>query len=218
MKIFLKTAALIAAASPVFAQEFTGGELGFEYNQLTDDGEIDGTNYYAGAEVAFSRDFSIGLNVANLDFVGEDTRATLHGIYHLNDTSSVGLFVAGGDNDTTSVGVEGGMELFGGDIGGYIGQISLDDESALAIGLSSNTPIGANFTFFTDFDIVADEQVAVSTNEIGIEYNIAGGPDLFAQYGRIDLDTTGGDGSTDYFGVGARIEFGAERGTTFEAR
>lgn len=218
MRTFLSTAALIAVASPVFAQEFTGGELGFEYNQLLDDGEIDGTNYYAGAEVAFSRDFSVGVNAANLDFTGEDTRATLHGIYHLNDAVSLGVFVAGGDNDTTSLGVEGGMELFGGDIGGYIGQISVEDEDAFTIGLSSNTPIGANFTFFTDFDIVADEQVAVSTNEIGIEYNIANGPDLYAQYGRINLDTTTGDGSTDFFGVGARIEFGAGRGTTFEAR
>lgn len=218
MKIILSTAALIAASTPVVAQQFTGGELGFEYNQLLDDGEVDGTNYYAGAEIGFTRDFSIGVNVANLDFTGEDTRATLHGIYHLNDVSSVGLFVAGGDNDTRSYGIEGGMELFGGDIGGYIGQISLDDEDALAIGLSSNTPIGANFSFFTDFDIVADEAVAVSTNEIGFEYTIAGGPDLFAQYGRIDLDTTAGDGSTDYIGVGARIEFGAGRGTTFEGR
>ena len=218
MKIILSAAAMIAAASPLMAQQFTGGELGFEYNQLLDDGDIDGTNYYAGAEMGFTRDVSVGVNIVNLDFSGEDTRATLHGIYHLNEMSSVGLFVAGGDSDTKSYGIEGGMELFGGDIGGYIGQISNDDDEALIVGLSSNTPIGAGFTFFTDFDIVADDAVAVSTNEIGVEYTIAGGPDLFAQVGRIDLDTTAGDGSTDYIGVGARIEFGAARGTTFEGR
>ena len=161
MKILLSTAAFAVVAAPVFAQEFTGGELGFEYNQLIDNDEIDGTNYYAGAEMAFNRDFSVGFNIANLDFSGEDTSATLHGIYHMNDTTSLGVFVAGGDNDTTSYGIEGGTELFGGDIGGYIGQIQVDDEDALIFGLSSNTPLGASFTVFTDFDIVADEDVAV---------------------------------------------------------
>ncbi|MBB5723871.1 hypothetical protein FHS72_003516 [Loktanella ponticola] len=218
MKILLSSAALILSAAPLYAQQFTGGELGFEYNQFVDDDSINGTNYHLGAEMAFNRSFSIAANVQNLDFEGDDTSATLHGIYHLNETSSLGVFVAGNGDEQTSFGFEGGTELWKGDIGGYIGQVDVDGETAVIFGLSSNTPIGANFSVFSDLDFVADDDVAVSTQELGVEYNITGGADIFAQVGQAEVFTDFGSDAETYVGIGARIQFGAARGTTFEAR
>ncbi|MEO9862353.1 MAG: hypothetical protein ABJO29_08350 [Yoonia sp.] len=218
MKIILSAAVCILSASPVFAQQFTGGELGFEYNQFVDDGSLDGTNYHAGVEMTFDRSFAIGANIQDLGFTGRDTSLTLHGIYHLNETSSLGVFVASDGDDNNSFGFEGGTEFLRGDIGGYIGQVEISDQSALIFGLSSNTPIGANFSVFSDFDMVAEDAVAVSTQELGIEYSIAGGADIFAQVGQAEVFTDFGNASETYVGIGARIQFGAARGTTFEAR
>ena len=219
MKPIMFIGAVLALTTPASAQQFTGGELGFEYNQLLDDGSFDGTNYYAGVEVGITRDFSFGLNLSQLDFEADTSTATLHGIYHLNDTTSFGLFYSASEGDTSTVGLEGGIEIWGGDIGGYLGQISVDEEDALIFGLDSNNPIGNSaFSVFTDFDIVADDDVALSTNEIGLEYTINGGADVYIQYGRADLATGAGSGSTDYIGFGAQIQFGAERGTTFDVR
>lgn len=218
MRNLLPIVALLTATTPAFAQQFTGGELGVEYNQLSDSSSVDGTLYHGGVEVAFNRDFSFSLNLESQNFPGDFNVATVHGIYHLSEETSVGLFYSASDEDFTNFGIEGGIEIWDGDIGGYIGQVDVDGETAVIFGLSSNNPIGANFSLFSDLDLVADSDIAVSTQEYGVEYNIPGGADIYAQYGIVEAFTAAGSGSTDYFGIGARIQFGAERGTTFETR
>lgn len=219
MKPIMYIGAVLALTSPAAAQEFTGGELGFEYNQLLDDGSFDGTNYFAGVEVGITRSFSFGLNLSQLDFQDDTSTATLHGIYHMNDTTSFGAFYSAKEDDVRIIGVEGGIEIWGGDIGGFIGQLSDGTDDAIVFGLDSNTPIGNSaFSVFTDFDIAADDDIAASTNEIGVGYTINGGPEVFVQYGRADVSASGVSGSTDYIGFGAQIQFGAERGTTFDVR
>jgi len=187
MKRISTVCAVIALATPAVAQEFTGGELGFEYNQLTDNGDLDGANYYAGLEIAFNRQFSVGVNLSQLDFVIEQTSATVHGIYHLNDITSLGAFYAAGENDLRTIGVEGGIEILGGDVGAYLGQLSDGSDDAFVFGLDSNTPLGgSDFSLFTDFYLVGDSDLAVSTSEIGVSYTISGGPDLFVQVGQVE--------------------------------
>lgn len=219
MKLPTAVAALLCSVSPLAAQEFTGGELGFEYNQSFDDSDVDGTSYFAGAEMAINREFSFGVDLADIDGADVSTQATFHGIYHLSDAASVGAFYSYKDEDAATYGIEGGIEIWGGDVSGYVGRISVDDESAFIIGFDSSNPIAdSNFSLFSDFDLVSDDEVAITTNEIGVEYNIPQGADIYALYGQASAFADGGSGSTDYFGVGARIRFGAERGTTFEAR
>lgn len=219
MRLLTFSAALVCSVSPLAAQQFTGGELGFEYNQSFEDSDVDGTSYFAGVEMAVNREFSIGLDLADIDGADVSTQATLHGMYHLNDQSTVGAFYTYKDEDASLFGIEGGIEIWGGDISGHIGRLSVDDETAFVFGLDSRNPISdSSFSLFSDFDLVSDDEVAISTNELGVEYNFPAGADVYALYGQASAFADGGSDSTDYFGVGARIRFGAERGTTFSAR
>ncbi len=216
-------AVLAVASTPIVAQQFTGGELGIEYNALVDDSNIDGVSYNGAAEMAITRQFGLGLDVDKIDvgFGNIDPRMTLHGIYHLNETASVGAFYAktpGLDIDNASYGIEGGTALYGGDIGGYIGVQQVGPEEVVIFGLSSDTPISASFSLFTDFDLAADTDLALSTSELGVTYKMQNGPEFYGQYGRVTAATGGGSASEDYIGIGARITFGAARGTTFEGR
>ena len=219
MRFLTLPAALLCSASPLAAQQFTGGELGFEYNQSFEDSDIDGTSYFAGVEMAINREFSFGLDLADIDGADVSTQATLHGMYHLNDISTVGAYYSYKDEDASGFGIEGGIEIWGGDISGHIGRVSVGDESVFVFGFDSNNQIAdSSFSLFSDFDLVSDDEVAVSTNELGVEYNFPAGADVYALYGQASAFTDGASGSTDYYGIGARIRFGAERGTTFSAR
>jgi hypothetical protein len=220
--MFSKTHIVVATllvASPAVAQQFTGGELGVEYNSLLDADDVDGTSYFAGAELSFNREFAVAVDVSNIEAVGENGNdVTLHGIYHLNDNASMGLFYSRDNDDAAKIGIEGGIEFMGGDISAYVGQLQIDDETALVVGFSSDTPIYQNISVFTDFDIVGDDSLAISTNEIGVEYAFDQGPEVYAQFGRFNVEAGGVSADQDYVGIGARIKFGAARGTTFEAR
>lgn len=222
-KAAIAATVLTVAGTPAFAQEFTGGELGIEYNTFVDNFDIDGVSYNGAAEIAFTRDIGFGLDVDKFDIGegGSDPRITLHGIYHLSETASVGAFYAqspGVDIDNASYGIEGGTAFLGGDVGGYIGMQDVGDVDVVIFGLDSKTPITEKFSAFTDFDLVADTNVAVSTSELGISYQMQNGPEFYGQYGSLSAATGGGSASTDYIGIGARITFGATRGTTFEGR
>lgn len=217
-------AAIIAAAStPAFAQQFTGGELGIEYNTFLDDTDIDGVSYNAAAEMAVTREFGLAFDVDKFDIgdSGSDPRLTLHGIYHLSGSASVGAFYAqspGADFDNASYGIEGGTAFMRGDIGGYIGMQEAGDGEVFIFGMSSKTPVGGSFSVFTDFDLVADDTLAASTNEVGVTYQMTNGPEFYGQVGQVSASTGGASASETYIGLGARITFGAARGTTFEGR
>ena len=216
-------AALAVVSSGAMAQEFTGGELGVEYNTFIDGIDLDGTSYYAAVEIGIGQQFGFALDANQVD-VGDstsDARFTAHAIYHLGATSSVGLFYAqspSADVDNAGFGLEGGVAFMGGDVGGYIGSQEVGSEDVFILGLDSNTPVSENFIVFSDFDIVADNDVGASTSELGLIYEIDNGPELYAQVGRFTVRADGDSASETYIGVGARITFGAARGTTFEGR
>ncbi len=222
-KAAIAAAAIAVASTPVFAQSFTGGELGIEYNTFVDDFDIDGVSYNGAVEFGINRNIGFGLDVDKFDIGegGSDPRVTLHGIYHLSNQASVGAFYSespGVDVNNASFGIEGGTALFGGDVGGYIGSQEVGDEDVLIFGLDSKTPVFSQFSVFTDFDLVGNNDIAAATSELGVSYQMQNGPEFYGQYGRLSAATGGGSVSTDYIGIGARITFGAHRGTTFEGR
>jgi hypothetical protein len=210
----------LGLASPTIAQEFSGGELGVEFNAFADDTDVNGTSYSGGVEFSFGREYAIAVTAENFGFGGESTtnNVTLHGIYHLNQGASLGLFYSQNENNIEGYGFEGGTNFGGTDIGGYIGQKSFDGEDVVIAGLESRTPINSQITFFTDFDIVGDDDVAGSTSELGVSYLFDAGPEAYVQVGSASAFTDFGSASEAYIGVGAKISFGAARGTTFDTR
>ncbi len=210
----------VICAAPVAAQEFTGGEIGVEYNAFTQDTDVSGTSYNAGVEFAFCREYAISVTAENFGFGGDSTtnNITLHGIYHMSSTASVGLFYSRDENEVDGYGIEGGTAVGAGEIGGYVGTKSFGNDNVFIFGLDSRTPINNEFTFFTDFDVVGDEDVAGSTSELGVSYLFDAGPEAFVQVGRASAFTDIGSDSETYIGLGARISFGDKRGSTFETR
>ena len=221
MKPVIAAILVAAFASPAVAQEFSGGEIGLEYNINADDTSTDVSSYNAGVEFSFGREYAISVTAANLDIGDSDsaTRLTLHGLYHLNPGSTVGLFYSADEDDVAGYGVQGGTVLGLGEIGGYIGQRSVADSNATIVGFESRTQVADQITFFTDFDIASFDEVTSTTSELGVSYLFEQGPEAYVQVGRQSLsgDDIEDQGDT-YIGIGARISFGAKRGTTFESR
>ena len=224
-KMILTTAALSALCGPALAQGFTGGQIGIGYEAPVDGGDFGGTTYSLGGEYAFTRDFSVAGDVSSyrLDNIDEDASSvTIHGIYHFSQTASAGVFI-GQDyltgDDANLFGVEAGTEFMGGDVGGYIGSIDgnsdgiiagLDGEYAFGNGVS----LTANAGFYTSDDGDAD----LSRFAIGSEYRFDSGLEFYAELGNVAVSLDDRDADETYLGIGATLNFGAARGTTFDQR
>ena len=220
-KAFLAVA-LATASSGAMAQGFTGGSLGIEYNSPTDGSDFGGTTYSGGAEFAVTRDISLGFTAADYKFDNSDTdgsNLTLHGAYHLNDLATVGLFVAqdrvDGENSTI-YGLEAGSEFTSGTVNGYFGRDT--DSSSNLFGVGGTYDIQPAIGVQGAFDVLSGGDTDVSQITLGGTYRLASGPEFFAQVGNVNADSTQGSDNQSFIGLGARITFGAERGTTFGQR
>lgn len=217
-------AALLVVASPVTAQ-VTGGSLGVEYSAPTDGGDFGGTTYSGALEYAFNRNFALSLDIAGyrLDNISTDaTSATVHGIYHLDEMTSFGVFYGAdslGDADALALyGLEAGTEFGDADVEAFIGQVEGVNDDALIYGFDANYGFANGFSVigsggFTDVDDRSLSRIA-----IGGQYDLTGGPQFYAEIGNVSAEAGGVEADQAFVGVGARIAFGAERGTTFEQR
>lgn len=225
--MFMKAAiaaTLLVVASPLAAQ-VTGGSLGVEYNAPTDGGDLGGTTYSGALEYAINRNFAVSVDLAGYRLDNIDTDAvsgTLHGVYHLNELTSFGVFYGADDLDGADAvslyGLEAGTEFGQAEIEGYIGQLEGNEDDALIFGFDANYDFSNGFSItgsggFTDVDDFSLSRVA-----IGGQYEITGGPQFYAEIGNVSAEFEGFDDDETFVGVGARLAFGAERGTTFGQR
>jgi hypothetical protein len=145
---------------------------------------------------------------------GNSSTLTVHGLYDLSPTATVGLFYGqdrrdGGDSDL--YGIEGATTLSGISVDGYLGRYEGD--------LGEGTLLGVNGAFaFTDAISATASAGIVNADEnwkrlsIGGEYQFGNGPTVFAEVGKFDGDVDG----ENFISIGARIELG--QGTTFGPR
>lgn len=218
-------AAVIAVVgSPVLAQGISGGQLGIEYSAPTDGSDFGGTTYSGGLEYAISRQFAVGVDISGYkpDNIDTDfTSATLHGIYHLSDTASAGVFFGRDfvDNaDANIYGIEGGTEFMGGTVGGYIGKSDGDAADATLFGVDGAYALSNGFSVIGDFDRISVDDTAISQISLGAEYGMNAGPSFYAKVGNVSADDNGTTESQTFFTIGAQVAFGAGRGTTFDQR
>lgn len=225
-KAAIVAAVLSVVSSPAIAQGFTGGTLGVEVDAPTDLDDFGGTTYFLGGEYAINRQFSVAADVSSYRFdnISEDASSgTLHGIYHLSDAASGGVFVGVDrlDEDNSFVyGLEGGTEFQGGYVEGYIAAFDNEDTGAEGSFLGVN---GA-YALRNGFALTASAATAdangtdVTKFAFGGGYTLQAGPELYAEVGRVTLDDGTDSMEDNYIGLGARINFGAARGTTFDQR
>ena len=222
-----KLSFIAALSAAVFAQsatagEVTGGAIGLDYSAFSEDGagSVDKQTLWGSIEYGFSRAFSVQGDLALSKFGATDLDArniTLHGIYHIDDETSLGAFI--GHDSVESE----GLTFYGAEVGGEFGALDVesyvaygegDTDNSTLFGLSGMYNASETFGFGMNYDLVDSDEDDISTIALTSEYRMERFV-LSAEIGQADVD---GSGSASYFGLGARMTFGAERGTTFSRR
>jgi hypothetical protein len=222
-KAVITAATLCVVAYPVSAQ-VTGGSLGFTYSLPTDGGDLGGTSYYGAMEYAITRDFSIAgdLSGYRLDNINTDASSvTLHGIYHVDDMVSVGAFYGVdnlGGSEANLYGIEAGTELYGAQVEGFLGRVDASDGDANILGVDATYGIANGFSVTGNAGISREDDNNISRYALGTQYDLADGPQFFAEVGTVSAESNGVTTENTFIGVGARIAIGTQRGTTFDPR
>ncbi|MDA9207685.1 porin family protein [Octadecabacter sp.] len=221
--MFIKAATgaivLAALSTSATAQQFAGGELtidAYGYDAADADVSVD---YSVALEYAINQNVGIAVDLAYYDFsiVNESIiNLTVHSIYHLNDQASVGFIIGNEFRDDASVtfyGLEGGFESnnFSGE--GYFALYDNSDNTSV-IGLSGAYEINSAVSAIADFGYGSIDSDDITRISAGAEYDFANGPTVYAEFGNLDLDGA----SSAFIGLGASVQFGADRGTTFDRR
>lgn len=226
----LSIAAVCAAAAfPAFAQ-VTGGQIGLSYSLPTDNSNGSVTEYHGGIEYSINRQFAIAGDLSGYSFENVDQSfisTTVHFIYHLSDTGSVGFFAGQDTVGDLNAGLFADATVFGLEAGGEFNEAEVEGYFARVNGGNSDvTLFGAEglYSFDNGFGAIAEVGMAQSDvgdfNKIAVggTYTIQGGPDLYAQIGQRSFDGGSNDANSTFIEIGGTLQFGTQRGTTFNKR
>lgn len=210
-----------ATATPLFAQEFSGGTLGIETALYADDLTVGTTTYFGSAEIALPYGISLGANGSyyGLSALDSDARnLTLHGFYDLGGID-VGAFYAIDDNDagTNSVyGIEGAADLGGAIVSGYLGRIDGDTSDGTLAAIRGGYDLTREISANAELGLADLDAGRATRLSVGGSYALTEGLDLYGDLGRILSEDT--VENTTFISLGARIVLGPDRGTTFGTR
>ncbi|PYF11211.1 hypothetical protein C8J30_103307 [Rhodobacter viridis] len=222
-RIFLCMLACSAISAPVAqAADVTGATLGLDYSAFTDDtgGTANKTALSGSVELGFDRNFSLqgDMSIGHFGLTDVDTfGAAVHGIYHASEFASVGAFIGRdsieGDGDTF-YGAEAGFEQgqFSGNV--YVSHMNDPLADGTLMGIGGAYKATDAFTLGASYDNIDVDSYDLSRAQLEAEYRM----DNFAVTAQLGSADAEGFGSETYFGVGAKVTFGAKRGTTFEQR
>lgn len=224
----IKTSAVAAVvlmvASPAVAQ-VTGGSLDIEYDFPTDGGDLGGTTYSGAIEYSITRDFAVSLDIAGYRLDNLDTDATsltLHGVYHMDEMTSFGAFVGSDaieDSDReTLFGLEAGTEFGAAEFESYLGALDGEGETVTLAGVDGKYDFGNGLSAIGSAGLASADDIDITRFAVGAEYEVVGGPQFYAEIGNVSAEADGIDADETFIGLGARVAFGAERGTTFGQR
>lgn len=230
----LLTGSLLAAmisSTSVQAVEITGGYLDLGYSTFTDGDLGDKYNYNGSGELAFSRAFSLQLDLGGYRFqdLSENaTNVTLHTNLHTSGNASIGAFygreyVDGPDFEF--YGIEGGFDAGLADIEGYIGRQQTTDISGLdgtLLGVAIISDVSPKWQIRAGYDLVNDVYGILDYGllSLGADYSVSDNAEIYGTIGNAHLtsDVVSGSGDEAYINVGVRINLGNSRGTTFGRR
>ena len=225
---FLATLAAIASAvafSSAQAVEVTGGDVALGYSTFTDDTDVSKFAVTGAVEIGFTPNlalqFDAGAHAFNLiDETG--TNLTLHGIYHANEQVSFGGFYGNdrlfGDNQDF-YGLETGFESGAANGELFIAHAEDSGFDVNITGLSGSYGFDHGFTLggslqYANFDGSLDVTRLGATGT----YTVNPAFDVYAELGTVKAGAFGFSNSEPYFGIGAAMTFGADRGATFGRR
>lgn len=207
------------------AVEVTGGEIDLGYSVFTDETDVSKFAITGGVEISFSQAFSLQLDAGTHAFNLTDetgSNVSAHAIYHVDDALSLGAFY-GMDRaagvSTDFYGVEGGYKLANFDVEGYVAHGEDSGVSATVVGLDGTYPVSNAFELGASVDRI-DFGSGVRLTRLGVTgtYNVAPNTGLYAELGSVNGSAYGLSDSESYVGIGAKVTFGSDPGTTFGRR
>lgn len=216
----------LVVAQQAQAAELTGGSLDLGYSGFFDDTDVSKTSLRGQAELGFTRNFALQLDLGYYDLNALDdsgTNIALHGIYHVNETVSLGAFY-GQDSlnsvDADYLGIEGGFEI-GESVATEVYLAAVDDNGIdgtlfgleLSNGLNEQIDLTAGVEHAT-----YDNDLDLTRLSLGMDYSAGGPTKFYAEIGSLNADVLGLSGSEAFFNLGIRLDFGAKRGATFGQR
>jgi hypothetical protein len=207
------------------AAEVTGGDIVLSYSAFTDEGDLNRTSLQGAVEYSFGNNFAAqaDLGLHNFGLSNEDTTTlTLHGIYHLDDSTSLGAFI-GRDRvvgeSLTLYGVEAGRDLGRVDVEGYIAGFDDSGIDGIMLGGKGRYAYSEQIGFGASFDYGRiDSSTDLTRLGINADYKFGNGLTLAAEVGQLDANAFGFGGAEAYAKVSVGFEFGAKRGASFDNR
>ncbi|NCQ36414.1 hypothetical protein GW813_15360, partial [bacterium] len=207
------------ACGAAFAQGFTGAELSGQALAFSETNDIGQTAYRAAAEFGITRGIGVAADLGYYGFPvlgSNETSLGLHGVYGLNNDLALGMFYTRDSLDGGSVdsyGIEGATSVVGAQVEGYFGMIDGLTGGNAMFGVSGSYDITPAISATAGFGAISGDN-SRNRASIGGQYQISGGPAVFAELGRL---TEAGD-SSGFLSLGASIAIGPQGGTTFGSR
>lgn len=216
---------LLATSTAAQAFEVVGSEARLGFSTLTGDTGVAKTNLQGAVELGFGPRFGMQADLGLFVFkdLGDTaTGITLHGLYHVTEQTSLGMFY--------------GQERLNGETarltGFEVGQTSasFSGEAHIALGKQGGNTmqlmgIGGRYSVSDKFGLGASLQRADLDNDadvtrLGIKADMALGQTAtaFVELGNLAGGIDGSGGSEGFVGIGADFKFGAKHGTTFGKR
>jgi len=225
----LTTFAIVGLAmtgTSAMAAEITGGSIQLEYSAFTDETDFSRVGIEGSLELAFNRNFSVQADLGYQGFNETDLDSNvygLHGIYHLDDVTSFGIYYTKDDTDIGDldiVGVEVGHEVSNVEIEAYLAYADADVADGAFFGLSGRYEFENTVGITGSFDRFDEGSIDANVLTVAVDYDVTPNVNLFlkAGGGEIGIDGLGSTDFEGFVGVGAKIAFGNKRGATFEQR
>lgn len=219
VKTMTLAASFAIMSGAALAQGFTGAELTARALAYGDANDLGQTAYRGAAEFGITSGIGIAADLGYYGFPVLGTNETslgLHGVYGMGNDLALGLFLTRdslGDDTVESYGIEGATSLAGARIEGFAGVVDGLAGANAMLGVSGSYDLTQAFAATAGFGTLSGD-TSRNRASIGAQYQIANGPALFAELGRLSDD---GDSAT-FLSLGASIAIGGQGGTTFGSR
>ncbi len=218
------TAALAFGATTAQAVEVTGGSVGLSYSAFADETDLNQWGLEGSMELGFNRNLSLQIDAAYRDFDFTNIDSTLlglHGIYHMNEATSLGVFYTLEDiegEEADIFGFEAGYEVQQWQFEGYIASVDTDLGDATLGGIKARYEMQEGFGLTGSYERSDDDTGDLSRFAIRLDRDVSVNTNLFLEVGSAKAEAGGVKISEPFVGLGGEIAFGADRGTTFEQR
>ena len=215
--------ALALAPQIAGAFEITGANIGLNYSTFAEHGmrDTNKASLNGSLEAGFGPNFSIQTDIGAHQFgILDDSgqNFALHGIYHMSNGASVGAFagrdwLAGQNLDLWGLEARNTFGMF--DVEGNLTFIDGDNGRGNAVGLRSDYAFSNQLSLGGRFDYVDDGSETLTRVGALADFVPQDGMVISGEVGAADLPD---DNVEPYVGLGLKMTFGGNRGTTFGSR